>query len=209
MRDISTPVKTLLAQENVQFFYLVKIGPFKDLANVDQTIKHSLTPGGITIGSDVYTGTDDISNTLLHIDPPRMSSVVDKESYKLTYADPDFLWRPVFEKGFYSVPIIISLGFYNTTNGTLGGAAPGYPLTSPADIVTVYSGYIDAPSYSTDLNGETTLLFECSSPMGDLAMTRTLVTSRDNLNQIDPTDTSFDEIYVGSRGLTLLWGKQT
>jgi hypothetical protein len=45
--------------------------------------------------------------------------------------------------------------------------------------------------------------------MGALMMVRTLQTNKEILQQINPADTSYDELFVGSKGLTLLWGKRT
>jgi hypothetical protein len=50
-------------------------------------------------------------------------------------------------------------------------------------------------------------VIECSSPMADLDLKRTLITSKDAMRGLSPTDSSFDQVYEGSKGIDLLWGK--
>jgi hypothetical protein len=161
-------------------------------------------PGGVTIGSDNYTD----NHNLLQVDSPRMSATVDKEAYKLTYADPTFDYRALFEKGFTGTPIQVWIGFYNSLTTSLNGILPGRPVNSYADCILAYQGTVDKTSYAVNMDEESIATMECSSPMGALGFTKSLLTSRDSLNQIDTTDTSFDQIFIGSKGLTLLWGKR-
>jgi hypothetical protein len=205
MRSLSSNVQTIIAQDNISYFFLVTIGPFKNASDVTTTLRHTTIIGGITVSGDVYS--DD--NGLLHIDPPRMSSVVDKETYKISYADPSFYWRPIFEHGFSCVSVEIRVGFYNTMSYPMGTVSPGFPLNTYADTVIVYSGISDTPAYSIDLaGGEAIMTLECSSPMGALAVSRALYTTDDNLRQRFPNDNSFDQIFIGSKGVDVLWGKK-
>ena len=165
MRSYSSNVQVLLALDNISYFYLITIGPFKDANDVTTTLRHTPIASGIIIGSTFYSG----DNYLVSIDPPRMSSTVDKDSYKIVYADNNFFWRPIFEKGFSGAPVSISVGFYNTSSGPLGGAQRGMPLTSASDTIVIYSGFSDQNSYQIDMNGEILVTLECSSPMGSLA----------------------------------------
>jgi hypothetical protein len=205
MKRLSENVKQVLSTGDLMYFHLVKIGPFKDVDGSIVTWKHTQVPGGVTIGEDVYTDV----NSLTHVDPPRQSAAVDRESFKIVYSDAEFALRPTFESGFSGVPVEVSIGFYNTTDYNLSGIPPGYILTNPADVLMIYAGSTDSPSYSIDPKGDVTVTIECTSPMGALMMVRTLQTNKEILQQINPADTSYDELFVGSKGLTLLWGKRT
>jgi hypothetical protein len=203
MRTISSNVQTLLDLENISYFYCIAIGPFLDLNGASVSLYHTQVPGGVILGGNSYT--DD--HTLLHVDPPRMSSTVDRESYKLAYADPTFYYRALFEKGFSGVNIVIRVGFYNTTDSNLGSASPGMPLSNIEDTLIIYSGTSDNHGYSIDMGGEVTVTLECTSPMGALAMTKSILTTKDSINQVDSTDTSYDQVFQGSKGIDILWGK--
>ena len=207
MRTVSSNVGTLLALDNISYFYLITIGPFKNASDVITTLRHTPVAGGITIGGIAYSD----NNYLVSVDPPRMSSTVDKDSYKIVYADNNYYWRPIFERGFSGAPVIIAVGFYNTSPGVLGGAQRGEPLLSATDTFIVYSGFSDQNSYQIDMqdNGEILVTLECSSPMGSLALSRVLVTTDDNLRQRFPNDNSFEQVFLGSKGIDVLWGKKT
>jgi len=43
--------------------------------------------------------------------------------------------------------------------------------------------------------------------MSGLGIVKAFYTSKDSMKQIDATDTSFDQVYQGSRVIDLLWGK--
>lgn len=204
MRALSTNIKTLLALDNINFFYLVTIGPYTKADGSTTTTYDTTISDGITINGQTYSG----NNFLVSVDPPRLSTVVDKGTYKVSYTDPQFLWRGILEKGFSGVPVKIQVGLFNTTEGALGGASPGEPLKQIADIITMYSGWVDTPAYGVDLNGEVVVSFECTSPMGPLGLIRSIMTSKDSLRAFSTTDTAYDQVLVGSKGIDLYWGKR-
>jgi hypothetical protein len=194
MRYISTAVKTLLELNAIIPFYLVSVGT---------TLKHTSLTQDLSVNGVTYLG----DNKLVAIQPPRLSSVVDREAYSIIYADPDFELRPLFEAGFSGSLITVSIGFFNISGGTLGGVAPGEPMTNPDDIIISYQGTVDSQTYSVNFDGAVTAGIEGSSPMGALEMTKGFYTSKNNMRERNPNDTSFDEIYEGSKGIALRWGK--
>jgi len=216
MKNISAGVLELLASNSIMHYHLVKIGPFIDTDGNTQTYRHTTVAGGITILNDGFY-TD--NNYLVAVDPPRQSAAVDRESFKVTYADPTFEYRALFEQGFMGIPITVYLGFFNTLEKLVGGpidantklypqgVIEGMPLESPDDIIIIYQGTTDTPTYSIDLKGEIVATLECTSPMGALGMIRSMMTNRETLRQEYPNDTSYDELFIGSSGLALLWGK--
>ena len=199
MRTMSSVVKTILDQDEIAFFYLVEVGSGSRL------IRHTTLQRDVVVGGITY-----VSNSgLMTVDPPKLSAVVDREAYKITYADPTFQYRPFLEEGFMGVPMIVRIGFFNTTGAPLGGANPGEPITDIAHTLIIYEGTVDNQGYIVDMEGnEATLALEGSSPMTALGLVRTIVTSKDNLRQRNASDTAYDQIYTGSKQIELLWGKR-
>jgi len=113
-----------------------------------------------------------------------------------------------FEDGLTGATVTVYLGCFNLTTETLGGAAPGEPLVNLADLLIVYKGFVDTQGYAVNPEEGTVLaIIECSSPMAQLNLARPFFTSREAMHQVDPTDTSFDEAFEGSKKLMHLWGK--
>jgi hypothetical protein len=205
MRTHSAAINEILGLENLVYFYIVEIGPYVDLdSNPNQYKRYSSLHGDVTIDSKTYTG----GSKLITVDPPRLSSSVDREAYKISIADPDYEFRGLFERGFSQIKVTISIGFFNTSSHTIGSTLVGSPFLDIADTIIVYKGYIDNHVYAIDLNGGTVVSIECTSPMGSLNMSRPRLTTNDSMKQLNITDTSFSQVYQGSKGIGLLWGKR-
>lgn len=197
MSTFSANVLQLLAKDSVEGFTLVELG-------FDTPLRHTTAPANIVIST---IGTFVADNGLLSVEPPRLSTIVDREAYKITYADPNFVFRPYFEDGVVGKYIRVYVGFYNTLTTTLGGAAPGFPLTDEADLLKAYEGVIDTHGYAIT-DDEVTVVIEGSSPMADLDLVKPFITTQNQLKQLGLTDdTSFDQVYTGSAPINLLWGK--
>lgn len=199
MRTFSNNVKTLLALDEVSVFYLVRI------VTPSLTLLSTTSPTDIDVGG---VGRFSADGGLLIVDAPRLSSSVDRSVYKLTFVDPEFEKRALFEEGMTGAPVTVWVGFINTTSSTLGGAAPGMPLTSTDDMVVAYAGIIDTQGYAMDPeNGTIFASLECSSPMASLDMNRSFYTTKEEMSQRNPIDTCFDQVSVSSKKTTYLWGK--
>jgi hypothetical protein len=199
MRTLSANVETLLALDNVSNYFLVSITG-NGFAFKDTSASSSITISGL--------GTFLPSDGLMNVEPPRLSEAVDRETYKLTYIDTLFEKISAFETGLAAATITVYVGFYNTSGGTLGGAAVGEPLLDPADIVIAYSGQVDTHGYTIDPNNGTVIaLIEGSSPVAALGMTKAFYTTRASLDQITSGDTSFDYVYTGASRISKVWGK--
>jgi hypothetical protein len=139
--------------------------------------------------------------TLVTIDPPQMSTNVDREQYKITLADPMLEKMTSVRNNLVGKVLEGRLGFVNHYTGT--------PYLEIADCPIVYKGRIDGASYLIKTNefGESILQITGSSPMRNLDMKKSLFISRDFVRQRDATDSSCDQIYEGSGAITLKWGK--
>jgi hypothetical protein len=196
MRAFSSNVKNLIDRDDLSIFTLVRI-------ETEPYLQYTTLPYDVTVSG---MGTFDSDNGLVSVEPPRVTSVVDRSSYKLTLTDPDMSFRERFEAGMVGTHITVWIGFINTTDTTLGGIAPGKPITNVEDIVLAYRGVVDTHGYNIT-EDQCTLALECSSPMADLGLVKTFYTSRDAVRQRGYMDTAFDQVYSGSKGLDLLWGR--
>jgi hypothetical protein len=199
MKTYSERIQQVLETDSLSPFFLVKLD-FRF-----GSVYHTNTPMDVIING---LGTFISENSLLGIDAPRLSSVVDRESYKITYSDNSFSFRAIFEEGITGTPVTVYIGFYNSSPEIIDGILPGQPFTSIDDLIIAYKGFIDTHGHSTDTEGEVTAVLECTSPMSSLELTKPFYTSRDSMRQISEFDTSFDDVYVGSAKINLLWGKK-
>jgi len=199
MKKYSNNVSQVIGLPNLSFFYLVQI-EFSD-----GTVRHTSTPHNIDVNG---LGLFIADNNLKNIEAPKLSSVVDRETYKITYSDNSQELRTKFDEGIVGTPVTVYIGLYNNSTAPIGGVGVGQPFTSLADLIIAYKGVIDTHGYSVDVDSEITALLECSSPMASLELTKPFYTSRDSMRQVNATDTSFDDVYSGSKEITLLWGKK-
>lgn len=199
MRTISSNIKAIMQLDEISYVYLVKIEAKSG------TIRDTTSASAVTIDSETYTPSGD----LFSIEAPRLSTVVDREVYKIVYADPNFEKRALFEANLTSTKITVTLCFENTTGSYLDIYAPGALMTQPTDLVIAYKGTVDTHGYTIDPNEGTVLAaIECASPMASLGLSRPFYTSKEAMKQVNANDTAFDQVYVGSKRIGYAWGKR-
>lgn len=141
MRQSSAAARTILALDNFVFAYIVDLGT---------TMHHTTIQQDLVVGDVTYLG----NNKLLNVQPPRLSAVVDREAYQISYADSDFEFRALFEAGFAGAFVQVRIVFLNTTIGALGGVAPGEWMTNEEDVIIAYKGLVDNQAYSINWDGD-------------------------------------------------------
>lgn len=196
MIKLSTTVKDIINSGYMSFFYLV---------NINDERFYSSTPFNIVMddGNTFYS-----DGGLIGVEPPRISSVVDRASYKIQIGDADFSLKSYFESGAVGDKLAVRIGFFNTLGVTRDGIAPGDAFTQIANTILVYKGAIDAQAYEIDMAQNTAIAsIEGSSPMADLDLVKVFVTNRENMRRKHPTDTAFDKVFEGSGEINLKWGK--
>jgi hypothetical protein len=184
----SQNIEIALQQPTIEAFYLV------DFAGEKTTNYYA----DITLSNgDIF----EANGRLIEIDPPKLSTSVDRELYKISFADPEMDYGNLAEEAIVGRPVVVRLGFVNQTSRQ--------PYTDVADTVIVYKGKVDSGSYNINSAniGEAVFSISCASPMADLDLVKTLLTSKDALKDIDPNDNSFSSIYEGSGQIQLKWGK--
>lgn len=185
MRQFSAAVQTVLDSDLIEYAFLIKLS-FNS--------NYYLTSNGYDV---VYDGNKYLANSgLYEYDSPKFSTVVDRESYKVVISELFDEMMPEFKLNVVgkSIEVFVAL---RDANGDL--------LLSPSDVLKVYKGTVDKPVISNDFETKLAVL-EGTSPMSDLDLVKTFITSKDSMDQKSATDTSFDEVYDGSE-ITIKWGK--
>lgn len=200
MRARSASLEAILQSDNIQSFFLVKITtPLTTL--LDTTYFRPLTVAGV--------GTFSPYGGLLTVEAPRLSEVVDREVYRLSYADPEFSKIAMLEGVLTGSKVTVYTGFVNTTDTTLSGVEPGQPLLDLQDMLIAYEGVIDTQGYTLDpQEGTVVVVLECASPVAALGLSRAYTTSKEAQKQRNPADTAYDYVYIDAAKMTLKWGKE-
>ena len=185
MRNFSTNVQNVLYSDDVRHFFLIKL-------EFSQNYYLTSLPYNVNYQGNLYTA----DGGLFEVDSPRFSTVVDREAYKVVIADLLNEMSAEFRAGVIGKPINVLVGFLD---------ANGAPLLTPADVIQIYKGYVDSPSISNNWD-ERLAVVEGTSPMADLDSVNVIYSSKDGMDQLSATDTSFDEIYDGAE-IATKWGK--
>jgi len=184
MRTLSTAMKTALAADTLKYFSLVDLQLTSGTFYLTD-LSYSVVVGGITYTAD---------GGLAEYQAPRQSSQVDRESFKITLLDNKNTLKPEIEAGITGKSLRVRLGFFDA-NDT--------PILS--DLIVSYQGFIDSVSYQNNFD-EAIIIIEASSPMGDLGLVKTLITSSSGMDQLSTVDTSFDRV-IDKNESVIKWGK--
>jgi len=207
MKTISPAILAQLNSDKTEVFILIEydINALGIPAEATTTAPYDITmSNGIT-----YTA----NSKLVSADPPRLTSVVDREAYKISFADVDNVYRAMFDAGVVGKKIKLTFGFINKLSTTAVGSnginvLSGTPFKDMRDTICIYQGAVDTSAIDFNFSeGKVTATFESSSPMGSLDMRNTFMTSKQSMRDKYPNDASFDVIHVGSGASLLKWGK--
>jgi hypothetical protein len=186
MRVFTNNIQTLISSDNkIDFFFLITL-------NLNLTYRLSSLSFDTAYDGNTFLA----SGAILSVDSPRISSVLDRDSYTIVVADPDDELLAEARTGIVGKGIEVRVGFFNSN---------GVPLLNVNDTVPVYKGYVDSPQIINDFESKT-LSIEGTSPMSDLDLMRAFYTTSTGMDQFDLTDTCFDRIHEGY-DLQIRWGK--
>jgi len=185
MRTFSSAVQTVLDSDNINFIYLI-------------TLEFNSTYHFTSYNTDItYSGNTYLSDGgLYEFDTPKFSSVVDREAYKVVITDLLDEMAAEFELNVVGKGVDVKVALLDSN---------GYPMLGTNDVLSIYKGYVDAPRITNDFEQKLAVI-ECTSPMSDLDTTRSFFTSKDGMDQVSSSDTSFDEIFE-NKEISLKWGK--
>ncbi len=185
MRTFSTTIQNLIDDGRIDFFYLMEL-------NFNNDYYFTTAPFSFS-----YNGHNWLSDGgIFSMDTPKFNNIVDREAYTVTLLDFDDVMMAEFEANVIGKPITVWLGFFDEN---------GDPLLNSTDIIQVYKGVVDSPSISNDWETKVATI-QGTSPMSDLDMVNSFISSKDGMDQVSSSDTSFDSVYIDS-ALNLKWGK--
>lgn len=189
MIKVSTAVQALLAQPTISGFYLIK---------TEGGLRKTTAPYDIEYLGETYVS----DGTVISVELPRMTSVVDKQKFKIGFADTLFSFAALAENKLVGQTVSVWMAFIDQ--------ASGVPLLNSTDILLIYKGVVDAPSHrinTSAIGGSVTFNLDCASPMSNLDRVQTHFASQDYLDKNYPGDTSYEQIFQGSGPVTTRWGK--
>jgi hypothetical protein len=139
---------------------------------------------------------------LIELQPPKISSEVDREQYVITLADVNYEFGPLSENNLVGMPVEVGIVFIDPISKL--------PNLSASEVLIVYKGQIDSSSYSIDTSeiGATIYKLSCASPVADLDSTKPFYSSKSFMREkIKASDSSFDQVAQGTGTLRLKWGR--
>jgi len=186
MIQLSERFIELINQSTIDSFVLIKVD---DLLLTDY-------PSNLTLPDGVYISTDLIAE----VDEPQLTSVVDRDLYKMKFVDSERIFLPIFETGLNGADVSVRLGIVDNDTGE----------PDLQNLFVVYDGIVESYNYAVDTAPEGAILATItgSNLMASLDESEPYYTSKSFVKQISPTDTSYDQIYEGSESVTLLWGRK-
>ena len=187
MISFSSNVQSALTGPSSAAFYLMKFGDVYKTSYF-----RDLTIGGISYISD---------GSIVHIEPPQLTSTVDRQPFKITIADTMFEYGPVSEQGLLGTPVEIRIGFEDPSTKQ--------PFLSEGDTLLVYKGKIDGTGYTvnTAQYGSSVFVVTCTTPMSDLDLTRAYYVTQDHLDKNYAEDTAYEQLFEGSGQINIKWGR--
>jgi hypothetical protein len=186
MRRLSEAVLNVLDSDSPQFFLLAEV-------NFSPVLRMTSTAFDITYAGKLFPAV----SPLVSFSPPRISTSVDREIYELVFLDHDNFFQSELRKGVNGKILTVYAGFFNSN---------GEPLLGANDVFIAYQGFVDSGKIINDGTSKQAIL-SAASPMAALDSIGGYIVSKDGMDQVSSTDTSFDDVYVGGKSVNLKWGK--
>ena len=184
MRTLNPTLLAALTSDTIKHFALI------DIQMTSGTFYFTDLPYDITVGSATYVS----DGGLVEYQAPRQSSQVDRETFKLTLSDNLGVLKPEVEQGLAGKNLMVRLGIFDV-----------YDQPSTTDLLVSYKGYIDSVTYQNNFE-QAAIVIEASSPMADLSLVKTVITSKSGMDQLSLTDTSFDSVIDKNESI-VRWGR--
>ena len=138
---------------------------------------------------------------LMQVSPPRIDSIIDRQEMSV------LLNNNTIDNVSLNINTLIGkrLVVYQVAIDPL----TNQPENNINDVLTITRNFVSgaAVQYDTALQGEANFEIKGSSPLLDLGLKRKYYASKEYIQQRIPADTSYDQIYEGSRLVNLKWGK--
>lgn len=185
-RSFSSAVQARIdSDDRLKYFFLIEL-------KFNSTYRFTSLSQDVSWDSQTWTS----DGGLFEVDAPRFSSVIDREAYRVVLTDLDEALHAEFQAGVIGKEINVWAGFLDDSN---------QPLLGADDVVSLYGGYVDSPEVVIDWDTKTASL-QGTSPMADLDQVKSIMVSRDGMDQFSSSDTSYDALFEDSE-ILIKWGK--
>jgi hypothetical protein len=183
---LAPALQALMSSDESEMFFCVRVKHLR-LTNFYRDI---VLPDGTYMSSDLVAD----------VEAPVLNSAVDRSLYKVMFCDNNKILTNLYDSSL--------IGGEFTVRAVFVDPATRQPLVS--DTLIVYDGVVQGfeQTVETGEYGETKTVIIGSNPMAALDATASFFCTKENIQELDPTDTAFDQIYEGSGKLTLKWGKK-
>jgi hypothetical protein len=187
MIKMSSTLAALLSGADLDYFYLVRVGNYRTTTHVTD----------VSVDSVTYVS----DGSVVAVDPPQLSSTVDRQLFKIQLLDLGIGLGSMADFGMLGKPVTVYMGVIDPTTGD--------PHEDISDYLLVYSGNVDGSGYTFDtrVKGSRVFTLSCTTPMGDLDLKRPIYTSQDYLDKNHAGDISYQQVYEGSGPIEVKWGK--
>lgn len=185
MREFSSNVLNVINSGTIKYFFLIDL-------YFSEHYRFTSFSSDITYDGNTYIS----DGGLFEVDAPQFSNILDKEAYKIVITDLVDEMASHFKTGVVGKKVQVKIGLLDEF---------GIPMTDTADILNLYTGYVDAPTIENNWDTKVAVI-EGTSPLADLDSVNPFSSSKQSIRQRDATDSSFDEIYEDSEA-EIKWGK--
>jgi len=145
-------------------------------------------PYDVSVGGNTYIS----DGGLTQFEPPKLTSVLDKETYRIKLTDHSNIYKGYFDSNALGTPVTVRLGIEGNTT----------------DFDIIYKGRIDGVSIEVDPSESIKIaVIECGSPFAALERTNERRTDHNTQTLIDQYDISMSEVYANSTEIEVKWGK--
>ena len=183
MKNTPTSIINGLTADVAKPYFLLEMG------FTSGAVRLTSLPYDVTVGGNVYSS----DGGLTELSPPQLTSVLDREVYRIKLVDYDHTYKDIFEAGCTGTPATVSLGIVGNTS----------------DFDILYKGVIDAVFIQTDFEeGTKDAVIEFSSPFGALERTKDRRCNKETQAFFNATDTCFNRVFNGADEISLKWGKK-
>ena len=183
MKNTPSSITTALVQDLAQPYLIL------DMEFTSGTIRLTNLAYDIQVGGNTYVA----DGGLTELEPPKLTSILDREVYRIKLVDFNNEFKGYFDNQALGTPVTVRLGIEGNTT----------------DLDTVYKGRIDGVSIETNpAEGTKDATIECASPFAALDRTNNRMTDKNYQKNISATDTSMDEVYAAAKETEVKWGKK-
>lgn len=188
MREVSSFILEQFDKDEIRTFSLI------DLELESGYVYFTDGPHALTVQGETQEYSADIG--ILNYTAPKQTSIVDRESFSVSIEDVNGVFKSSINRSISGKNVRFRLGFYDGHT----------PNLDPENLIVAYKGYIDTVAYEND-GDMASVSIECSSPMQDLALVKTIITSPKGMDQVNLSDTSFDKV-IDQNEIMYKWGKE-